>query len=255
MNDHPECDRLPSWLRTICRGESGLTRAEENAYRATEIFGNLLPLSADGKTLLPVGGVDGVLWLVYEECKKYAVVKDGSKDPGRDYGLCVGRRYGGREDTIEDSIEWRRQHKLTPLPDELVGNVPQISAARSTQPTQVVSDGSQVGTEFEKIVKFLKIEPKEGDCSSCTLLKNKLNVVGISGCNAYFDQFVTELRLRTAEYSLKEKLTAANQAIRTGLVLEGWISPIDPMPGLLRIAINREVARLAADSEKRVADA
>ena len=94
------------------------------------------------------------------------------------------------------------------------------------------------GDCFADIASQLQIEPKEEASCNCQKSRGKMNEIA-QPSDEQFAELADELRAKTKHYTRAEKLRAATLAVTTGLVLEGIISPLDPIPGLMRIALKR----------------
>lgn len=168
------------------------------------------------------------------ECEKYRETLADPNDPGRPFEMCNGRSYTDRPPAALQFVNyWRLARNLEPLP--LTHDTGQRRFVQRT-PTPLI-DG--VGDCFAKITHALGIDPKEDKGCECVLLQTRMNLMGILGCRHEFDKLADELREKTKHYTLIEKFRAATKAVTTGLVVRGVINPLDPISGLLRIAIKQ----------------
>lgn len=99
------------------------------------------------------------------------------------------------------------------------------------------------GTELKTLLKSLGIEQSPTcDCNGKAL---QMDLWGVDGCRANFDQIVQWMRDGQGRWGWKDKLLAAAMAVKTGLAFK--LNPMDPFPALVEEAIRRaEVKQQAA---------
>lgn len=118
----------------------------------------------------------------------------------------------------------------------------QNKAARIWAKAKMLGGGP--GTELEKILKSIGIDPKP-KCG-CNEKAAQMDVWGITGCEEHFDEIVTWLRKGERKWGWKDKLRAALKMAVAHPLLAISLDPTDPFPGLLRAAIS------AAKQEQRL---
>jgi hypothetical protein len=103
------------------------------------------------------------------------------------------------------------------------------------------------GTELQKILKLLGINPKIS--CGCESLKNKMNRWGVEGCQeaANFEWIISQMVANAAEYSWYEKVQAAMAAAVSTIAIR--INPLDVYGSLIREAIRRSEAASVATPE------
>jgi hypothetical protein len=89
------------------------------------------------------------------------------------------------------------------------------------------------GTELKKLLAELAVHEKAG--CQCAALANDMNIKGIDWCEQHRDALADSLREHSKQYGWQDKLRAAKEAIKHGLVF----NPLDPYPGLIAEAIRR----------------
>lgn len=113
--------------------------------------------------------------------------------------------------------------------------------------------GHGPGTNFKRLAEMLEL-PIRTTCGACAQLQADMDTVGWEGCEKKFDAIVDEIRNRAAtmgiksaidifkaaegpgQLTLSEKRRLAIKTIKSGLAFK--INPLDPWPGLVRLAIN-----------------
>lgn len=103
--------------------------------------------------------------------------------------------------------------------------------------------GKGVGTELYKINVDLGIRQVPG--CGCIQLQNHMDLIGPDGCEEHFDKLVAEMKAKSPGWGWKYVGIVYN-ALTSGLYKE--VSPMDPIPGLLRLAISRARDKAAAES-------
>lgn len=183
-------------------------------------------------------------------------VSDCEHLTGRMRDICMGIS-GLPRDTENKYRALPQFGSLPPLPDNVPSRHPdhkargggvKISGTGGGTPVEQGERNEQkprckgVGDHFHEIVKSLGIRPKEDAGCGCKHTKSKLNAMTPQQCRDDLQGICDEIANRTKHYSAREKFIAATKAVTTGLAMEGFINPLDPVPGLLRIAINRAEA-------------
>lgn len=104
--------------------------------------------------------------------------------------------------------------------------------------------GKGVGTELYKINIDLGIRQVPG--CGCIQLQNHMDLIGPDGCEEHFDKLVAEMKAKSPGWGWKYVGIVYN-ALTSGLYKE--VSPMDPIPGLLRLAIDRARGKAAAENQ------
>ena len=141
---------------------------------------------------------------------------------------------------VADHPEWfvyshtKQQYGLTVL-----GRLPED---RPERPVQAWPPGKGPGTELQKILKTLGINPKPScDCNGKAA---QMDHWGVAGCRENRDTIVEWMRAGQDKWGWTEKLRAAANAVTTGLAFQlDWG---DPFPSLIDEAIRRAAAQESA---------
>lgn len=189
--------------------------------------------------LQPLRGADNDYCNTMNECDQF---------PGRLRDLCEGRGRDGRPDPPLFIVRaFRLQHGLSESPSLSDGEEDTEATAalvdKSIDQSATPADGP--GFCLEALFRQLEIPYRE-DCN-CRQLARQMDVWGVDGCRAHFDEIVEHLRLNAEKYSFLQHVKAAALAVAAGLF--GRINPVDPFPGLVE-----EVLRRAASSESLPTD-
>ena len=131
----------------------------------------------------------------------------------------------------------------TVLPDVLANGSATLSSWLTplvlTNPVHVWPPGYGPGTEFAKVTAELGITAPE-NCS-CKALMVQMDMWGVSGCRQRKDEIVQKIKANAGKWGWSDKLAnyprAAWNSLVTGLALK--INPLDPIPGLVEVAIQR----------------
>jgi hypothetical protein len=113
---------------------------------------------------------------------------------------------------------------------------------RPEKPVQAWPPGKGPGTELQKILKTLGINPKPScDCNGKAA---QMDYWGVAGCRENRDTIVEWMRAGQDKWGWTAKLRAAANAVTTGLAFQlDWS---DPFPSLIDEAIRRAAAQEAA---------
>jgi hypothetical protein len=95
------------------------------------------------------------------------------------------------------------------------------------------------GHELKLIFDALGFSPK-ARCG-CDGLRMEMNALGVDGCRRDFDRIAGLLREKYNTTTTAERIAAAVAAVRGGIAL--FVNPLDPVPGLLSLAIDRAASR------------
>ncbi len=151
------------------------------------------------------------------------------------------------EKFLQENPEWfvyshtAAQYGLTVL-----GRLPED---RPAQPVYFKPPGKGPGTELKAILKTLGI--LENPTCDCNRKANQMDEWAVEGCRAHFDEIVGWMREGQGKWGWKDKLTAAANAVKTGLAFKlNWS---DPFPGLIEEAIRRAAEREQGAAERKAA--
>lgn len=94
------------------------------------------------------------------------------------------------------------------------------------------------GTELKALLAALGVEEKPNcDCNAKAL---QMDLWGLAGCRAHFDEIVGWMREGQGRWGWQEKIAIAAKAVATGLAFK--VNWSDPFPGLIEEAIRRAEA-------------
>jgi glycosyltransferase involved in cell wall biosynthesis len=141
---------------------------------------------------------------------------------------------------VEDHPEWfvyshnKQQYGITVLG--------KLEEDRPAKPVLAWPPGKGPGTELQKMLKTLGINPKPScDCNGKAA---QMDFWGASGCREHRETIIGWMRAGQEKWGWTEKLRAAANAVTSGLAFQ--LDVLDPFPSLIDEAIRRAEAQEAA---------
>ena len=105
----------------------------------------------------------------------------------------------------------------------------------SNPTVEEIVNGSGPGSQLWNLFSRLGIQHHE-DCS-CILLAEVMNVIGPDECEAKQDQILKLMKKNQKKYGWDTYLKAGVKMVALGWIFK--IDPSNPLPGLLKIAIDK----------------
>lgn len=104
------------------------------------------------------------------------------------------------------------------------------------------------GTELEKILKLLSINPKIG--CGCKSIKNKMNRWGVEGCRMpeNYAWIVDQIKANAAKYSWRETIVAAGNMMLHPSLWSAWFLIRMSIDGWIEALVNEAIRRAAASA-------
>lgn len=113
--------------------------------------------------------------------------------------------------------------------------------AQEGQPVTIVAPIEEgPGAELRAVIQGLDLAAPAG-CGGCNSLMQEMNRLGVEGCRREYDRLLKSMRKNAKRFGWVDWSIAAMAALRNGIATE--VNWIDPLPGLLNLAIQRAEQR------------